>query len=83
LFSNKLFKYSQKRLKALIQSHYETSTMVIEIDSDHDDLAMSSGSDKNTPSASVSEEPEADIVLFVYKSMKKDIKPCMYVNCLE
>jgi len=37
--------------------------MVIEIDSDHDDRAMGSGGDKNAPSASVAEEPQADIVL--------------------
>ena len=45
--------------------------MVIDIDSDHDDFAMSSGGDKNAPSASVAKEPEANIVLFVSKIIKK------------
>jgi len=57
--------------------------MVIEIDSDHDDFAMSSADDKNAPRASVVEEPEVDIVLFVYKTIKNYIKPCMHVSCFE
>jgi len=57
--------------------------MVIEIDSDHDDFAISSGGDKNAQRASVAEEPEADIVLFVYKTIKNHIKPCMHVSCFE
>jgi len=57
--------------------------MVIEIDSDHDDSAMSSGGDKNAPSASVAKEQEADIVFFVYKTIKNNIKPCMHMIVLE
>ena len=57
--------------------------MVIEIDSDHDDFAMSSGGDKNAPSASVAKEPEADIVFFVYKTIKNNVKPCMHMIVLE
>ena len=49
--------------------------MVIEINSDHDDFAMSSGGDKNASSVSVAKEPEADIVLFVHKTIKNNIKP--------
>ena len=57
--------------------------MVIEIDSDHDDFAMSSGGDKNASSKWVAKEPEADIVFFVYKIIKNNIKPCMHMIFLE